>query len=152
MVLHWSLSYSASPQVSRTCLRILAVLSNAVVWIVSTRPPISKFPRPFILLLLLLLLFECFYTSVSWWFTTAIWVTTNLLSYRTHLSILADLNNTIVWIVSTCPLISKYSSPSTNPMLTLPSVPLTIDITIIFIIIINIIIRVFLNSISCWVF
>ena len=35
------------PQVSRTCLRILAVLSNAVIWIVSTRPPTSKSPRLF---------------------------------------------------------------------------------------------------------
>ena len=47
MVLHWSLSDSKSPEVSRTRLRILAVLSNAVVWIVSTRPPISKSSRPF---------------------------------------------------------------------------------------------------------
>ena len=39
--------YSKSPQVSRTRLRILAVHSNAVVWIVSTRPPISKSSRPF---------------------------------------------------------------------------------------------------------
>ena len=42
MVFHWSMSDSKSPQVSRTHLCILAVLSNAVVWIVSTRPPISK--------------------------------------------------------------------------------------------------------------
>ena len=42
MVFHWSLSDSKSPQVSRTCLRILAVLSNAVIWIVSTRPPTSR--------------------------------------------------------------------------------------------------------------
>ena len=47
MVFHWSLSDSKSPQVSRTHLRILAVLSNAVIWIVSTRPPTSKFSRPF---------------------------------------------------------------------------------------------------------
>ena len=47
MVLHWSLNDSKSPQVSKTRLRILAVLSNAVVWIVSTRPPISKSSRPF---------------------------------------------------------------------------------------------------------
>ena len=47
MVFHWSLSDSNSPQVSRTRLRILAVLSNAVVWIVSTRPPTSKSSRPF---------------------------------------------------------------------------------------------------------
>ena len=44
---HWSLSDSKSPQVSRACLRILAVLSNAVVWIVSTRPPTFKSSRPF---------------------------------------------------------------------------------------------------------
>ena len=47
MVFHWSLSDSKSPQVSRTRLRILAVLSNAVVWIVSTRSPTSKSSRPF---------------------------------------------------------------------------------------------------------
>ena len=47
MVFHWSLSDSKSPQVSRTRLRILAVLSNAVVWIVSTRLPTSKSSRPF---------------------------------------------------------------------------------------------------------
>ena len=47
MVFHWSLSDSVSPQVSGTHLRILAVLSNAVVWIVSTRPPTSKSSRLF---------------------------------------------------------------------------------------------------------
>ena len=47
MVFHWSLSDSKSPQVSRTRLSILAVLSDAVVWIVSTRTPTSKSSRPF---------------------------------------------------------------------------------------------------------
>ena len=47
MVFHWSLSDSKSPQLSRTLLSIRAVLSNAVVWIVSTRPPTSKSSRPF---------------------------------------------------------------------------------------------------------
>ena len=47
MVFHWSLSDSKSPLVSRTRLRILAVLSNAVVWIVSTHPPTSKSSWPF---------------------------------------------------------------------------------------------------------
>ena len=47
MVFHWSLSDSKSPQVSRTLLSILAVLNNAVVWMVSTRPPISKSSSPF---------------------------------------------------------------------------------------------------------
>ena len=47
MVFHWSLSDSKSPQVSRTLLSILAVLNNAVVWMVSTRPPTSKSSSPF---------------------------------------------------------------------------------------------------------
>ena len=47
MVFHWSLSDSRSHQVSRTLLSILAVLNNAVVWMVSTRPPTSKSSSPF---------------------------------------------------------------------------------------------------------
>ena len=46
MVFHWSLSDSKS-QVSRTLLSILAILNNAVVWMVSTRPPTSKSSSPF---------------------------------------------------------------------------------------------------------
>ena len=42
MVFHWSLSDSKSPQVSWTLLCILVDLNNDVVWIVSTRPLISK--------------------------------------------------------------------------------------------------------------
>ena len=48
MVSHWSLSGRKSPQVSRTLLSILANLSNAVVWRVSTRPLISKSSIPYI--------------------------------------------------------------------------------------------------------
>ena len=47
MVLYWSLSDCKSPQISRTLLSILAVLNNAIVWKVSTRPPNSKSSGPF---------------------------------------------------------------------------------------------------------
>ena len=47
MVFHWNLSDSKSPRVSRSLLNILAVLNNAVVWMVSTRPPTSKSSSPF---------------------------------------------------------------------------------------------------------
>ena len=47
MVFHWRLSDSKSPQVSRTLLSILAVFNNAVVWMVSTRPPTFKSSRLF---------------------------------------------------------------------------------------------------------
>ena len=39
---YWNLSDSKFPQVSRILLSILAVLINAVVWMVSTRPPTFK--------------------------------------------------------------------------------------------------------------
>ena len=44
---HWSLSDSKSPQVSRSLLSILSVFNNAVLWMVSTRPPTCKSYRPF---------------------------------------------------------------------------------------------------------
>ena len=47
MVFHWSLSDRKSPQVPWTLLIILAVLNNAVVWMVSTRPPTSRSTSPF---------------------------------------------------------------------------------------------------------
>ena len=47
MVFHWSLNDSKSLQFSRTLLSILAVLNNAVVWMVSTLPPTSKSSSPF---------------------------------------------------------------------------------------------------------
>ena len=47
MDFHWSLSDSKSPQVSCTLLSILAVLNNAVVWMVSTHPPTSNSSSPF---------------------------------------------------------------------------------------------------------
>ena len=51
---------------------------------------------------------------------------------RTLLSILADHNNVVVWMVSTRPLISKSSSHLTNPLLIVPRAPITIGITVTF--------------------
>ena len=34
---------------------------------------------------------------------------------RTLLSILADLNTAVIWMIPTCAHISKFSSPSTSP-------------------------------------
>ena len=48
------------------------------------------------------------------------------------LSILSDLNNVVVWMVSTHPLISKSSSPFTNPLVSVLRAPITIDITVSF--------------------
>ena len=47
MVFYWSLSDSKFLKVSRNLLSILSVLNNVVVWMVSTRPLISKSFSPF---------------------------------------------------------------------------------------------------------
>ena len=47
MVFHWCLSESNFLQASMTLLIILAVLNNAVVWMVSTHPPTYKSSCPF---------------------------------------------------------------------------------------------------------
>ena len=52
---------------------------------------------------------------------------------RTLLSILADLNDVVVWIVSTRSLISKSSSSFINPLVTVQRAPITISINITFI-------------------
>ena len=50
----------------------------------------------------------------------------------TLLSILADLNNAVVWMISTRLLISKSSNPNDNPSVTVPSAAITIGITVTF--------------------
>ena len=47
--------------------------------------------------------------------------------------LLVDLNNAVVWMVSTHSLISKYSSSCTYPLVTLPKAPITIGINLTFI-------------------
>ena len=47
---------------------------------------------------------------------------------RTLLSILAVLNNVVLWMVSTRPPTSKSSSPFSNPLVTVPNAPITIGI------------------------
>ena len=49
---------------------------------------------------------------------------------RTLLSILAVLNNIVVWMVSTRPPTSKSSTLFSNPLVTVPNAPITIGIIV----------------------
>ena len=51
---------------------------------------------------------------------------------RTPLSILDDLNNCVIWMVSTRPLISMSSSPFANLLVIAPSTPITIGMAVTF--------------------
>ena len=48
------------------------------------------------------------------------------------LSILVDLNNAVVWMVPPWPLISKSSSPCSNPFVTVLRAPIAISIPVSF--------------------
>ena len=77
MVFHWSLSDSKSPQFSKTLLSILVGLNDAVVWMVSTRPPTSKSSSPFnkplvtvpkapiIIVIIITIMFHSFFNSLA---------------------------------------------------------------------------------------
>ena len=51
---------------------------------------------------------------------------------RTLIRILVDFNNAVVWMVSTCSLISKSSSPCTSSFVTVPTALLTTGLTVTF--------------------
>ena len=51
---------------------------------------------------------------------------------RTLLSILAVLNNAVVWMISSCPPTSKSSSPFKSPLVTVPNAPITTGIIVTF--------------------
>ena len=62
--------------------------------------------------------------------------------FRTLLSILAYHSNAVVWVVSTRPFISKFSSPCTNPLVTLPRAQIT------FCILVTLMFHSFFNSLA----
>ena len=87
----------------------------------------------YIIIIIIITPFWVFHTSISWWFFH--WSLSDSKSLQvssTLLSILTDLNNAVVWMVSIRLLISKSSNPCTNLLVTVPRAPITIGITIIF--------------------
>ena len=138
MVFQWSLSNSKSRQVSRTLLSILAVVNNVVVWMVSTLPPTSKSSSPFSnpivtvpnapITIGILLFWEFFTSALAEVFHWSLSDSMSAQVSRTLLSILAVVNNVVVWMVSTLSPTSKSSSPFSNPIVTVPNAPVTIGI------------------------
>ena len=112
MLFQWRLSDYKTPQVSRTPLRILVVLTNAVVWILSTRPPTSKSSRPFNYPLVIV--------------PNAPITIGTIATFIFH----SFFNNAVVWMVSTHPPTSKSSSPFSDPLVTVPNTKITIGIIV----------------------
>ena len=115
------------------CLSLLRL----VFWLVLGSPFLSRSPRGFSLYY-----FEgdflCIIIFTVWeFFESAL---TGSLSQEFEwqqvssslLNILTDLSNAVVWIVSTRSLISKSSSPFTDPLMIVPRTSITICITVTF--------------------
>ena len=88
-----------------------------------------------IIIIIITLIKDIFHISFSWWRMVFHWSLSDSMSpqvSRTLLSILADLNNAVVWTVSTRPVIFKSSIFWTNLLVTVPSPPITICIIVTF--------------------
>ena len=82
----------------------------------------------FIIIIIIIHLLQLFTSAVADGFSLASeWQQCPQVS-RTLLSILAVLNNAVVWMVSTRKPTSKSSSPFSNPLVTVPNAPITIGI------------------------
>ena len=91
--------------------------------------PVDHLPNPFVQVFIIP--YILFLTIVSRWFFSGIWgYSKSPLFSRTLLTILADINNAVVWMVSTCPLIFKSSSPFTNLLGIVPSALITTGINV----------------------
>ena len=66
--------------------------------------PLSSLLSTFFSFPLLFTPLRVFDTSIRGWFLTGVWVTASPQVYRTLVRILTDLNNAVVWIISTHPL------------------------------------------------
>ena len=75
-------------------------------------------------------LIRAFHISVSRWFFTGVSNSKSPEVSRTLLSILAVLNNAVVWMVSTRPPTFMSSSPFCDPLVTVPNAPITIGIIV----------------------
>ena len=119
--LHCYLNNYKSPQASRTLLSILTYLNDAEVWMV--------FIIIIIIIAIIIIIIIIIYSLE--FFTSAL---TDGLSLEFEwqqvssslLSILAVLNNAVVWMVSTRPPTFKSSSLFDNPLVTVPKAPITI--------------------------
>ena len=75
-------------------------------------------------------LFDIRYNASLVYFRSGLFVEVHI--FRTLISILVNLNNAVIWMVSTLALYSKFSRSFINPLVTLLRLPITIGTTVTF--------------------
>ena len=116
MVSHWSLSDSKCPLISRSLFSFLADLNNAVVWLISTRPLISKsssscinrlvtVPKaPIIVSIRVTFMFNNFFNSLAW----SVYLSTCLFSFSFNFTLKsAEITKSTIRQVLFCLIISR---------------------------------------------
>ena len=81
-----------------------------------------------IIIIIIIYSFRVFHINFSWSLSDS---KSRQVSW-TLLSILAVLNNAVIWMVSTCSRTSKSCSRFNNPVVTAPKAPITIDTIVTF--------------------
>ena len=86
-----------------------------------------------IIIIIIIYSFRVFHICVSWWFFIGdLSDSKSSQVSRALLSILAFLNNAVVWMVSIRPPTSKSTSPFNNPLVTVPKALIPISIIVTF--------------------
>ena len=121
------MSDSKSTQVSRTLLSILADFNNAVVWVVSTCPLISKSSVINIIIIWLPASFSCQRQLVNFH-----WTLRDTKSFRVSRTLSSiHFNNAVVCMVLILFLLLSYSTRLfSKPLSTVPSTPTIFGITV----------------------
>ena len=151
-VFFWAITRSSHLTEIRRCLYAkfpenVEIYSLGLNWFVHI--PFGSMIKFQLLTLLLLVVVVVFYifacSSHQRWQMVFQWTLIDSKSpqvSRTLLNILANLNNTVVWMVSTHPLISISSSSWTSPLGTVPKAPVKIGIIVI------LMFHIFFNSLA----
>ena len=93
---------------------------------------VSNLLHSHIMRLWFFLLWEFFEPTLADVLFPGVWMTANHLKSSGLFSVFWPILMTVVWMVSSCPFISKSSSPFNNPCVIVPGVPITIGIIVTF--------------------
>ena len=104
----------------------------SVFWLTSIMLSFGWCPLVLFIIIIINNILRIFRASFSWWFPTGVRVTASVLRYPGLFSVFEPILIMLSFGWSPWILLSKSFSPCTNPLVTVPSAPFTIGITVTF--------------------